>query len=56
MTKPTAVTTEAVDEVVGRELAKALQGLTHGTVTLTIHDSKVVTIERLERTRLAPLK
>ena len=49
-----ALPAETVDEAVSRELVKALRGLAHGTITLTVHDSRVVTIERLERTRLAP--
>lgn len=33
-------------------LQKALQDLRYGTVQLTIHDGKLVRIERLERIRL----
>lgn len=43
-----------LDGAVARLVADALRGLAHGTITLTVHDSRVVTIERLERTRLAP--
>ncbi len=35
-------------------IAQALQGLEFGSVELTVHNSRVVQIERHERIRLAP--
>ena len=47
---------ETPGERVDRLVADALRGLKFGTVTVTVHDGAVTTIERLERTRLAPTK
>lgn len=36
-----------------QQLEQALQGLTHGSIQLVVHDSEVVRIERIERVRLS---
>ena len=39
-------------EALRRHLEQALRGLRYGTVQLTVHDAKVVRVERVERIRL----
>ncbi len=40
------------DPAVISAIDRALEGLRYGTVQLTVHDGKLVRIERLERIRL----
>jgi hypothetical protein len=46
----------ALDERVARVVAAALRDLMWGTVTVTLHGGVVVSVDRLERTRLSPTK
>lgn len=51
--RPAAVgTREALDSEVVSEILAALRGLRYGSIVVTIHDSKVVQIEKNEKVRL----
>lgn len=41
-------------EVVMREIMRAITGVRFGSVEITIHDSRIVQIERKERVRFVP--
>lgn len=43
-----------IDDRILREIARALTDLRFGSVEVTVHDGQVVSLERRERTRLAP--
>lgn len=47
-----AGTREALDPEVVSEILTALRGLRHGSIVVTIHDSKVLQIEKNEKVRL----
>jgi hypothetical protein len=42
-----------VEPVLLQQLAKALENLRYGVIELTIHDGRIVQIERREKIRLA---
>lgn len=42
-------------ETVTRQIARCLAGLRFGSVELTIHDGRIVQIERREKLRLDPI-
>ncbi|MDZ4685230.1 MAG: DUF2292 domain-containing protein [Planctomycetaceae bacterium] len=44
----------AFDQVIQRELAVALRGLSFGQIVLVVHDGAIVQIDRIERRRLRP--
>ncbi len=48
---PTA--TQPTDKQILEQIAAALNGIRYGSVELTIHDGRVVQIERREKTRVA---
>jgi len=53
MHKPdTKVEAQLIDATVIEQLARALQSLKYGIVELTVHEGRVVQIERRERIRL----
>lgn len=53
MHKPdTKVEAQLIDATVIEQLARALQNLKYGIVELTVHEGRVVQIERRERIRL----
>ena len=37
-----------------QQIAQAVQSLRYGTVQITVHDARVVQIDKVERVRLAP--
>ncbi len=41
-------------ELVLREIMRAITGIRFGSVEITIHDSRIVQIERKEKMRFAP--
>lgn len=43
---------EPIAPEVGRQIARALNGLRYGSVEVVVHDGKVVQIERHEKVRL----
>lgn len=51
--RPAAVgAREALDSEIASEILAALRGLRYGSIVVTIHDSKVVQIEKTEKVRL----
>lgn len=64
MSRNKPVTTEAVETAkvsesalnasVSEKIIAALQGLRFGSVELTVHDGRIVQIERKEKVRLEP--
>lgn len=44
--------TPVFDDLVQRELERALAGLRYGTVEITVHNARIVQIERREKVRL----
>lgn len=40
------------DETVLKKILETLKGLRFGSITVTVHNSKIVQIERVEKTRL----
>lgn len=44
----------AVSPELLQRIAATLQSLQYGTVQITVHDARVVQIEKVERVRLAP--
>ncbi len=51
MTSPSP--TESLSQEVLRRLSDALRGLRYGAVEITVHDGRVVQIERTEKLRLS---
>jgi hypothetical protein len=45
--------TESLSQEVLRRLSDALRGLRYGAVEITVHDGRVVQIERTEKLRLS---
>jgi len=43
------------DERIAEKVISTLRGLRYGSVTLTVHDSRIVQIERLEKSRFDDL-
>ena len=41
-----------LDTGIARAVERALRGLAYGTIQLTIHDGRLVQVERVERVRL----
>lgn len=46
--------TDALPDDTLRRVIDALRGLRYGAVAITVHDGRVVQIERTEKLRLAP--
>lgn len=44
-------TINAVNEAIAKEIAKSVQGLSFGTVTIKVHNSKIVQLEVTENKR-----
>jgi hypothetical protein len=48
-------TRNAQDERIAEKVIATLRGLRYGSVTLTVHDARIVQIERLEKSRFDDL-
>ncbi len=44
-------TQNTVDEITIKKIIEALKGLRYGSVTVTVHNLKIVQIDRIEKTR-----
>jgi len=55
MTQPATPSNRTIAPAeVFRQISDALQGLRYGTVEITVHDGRIVQLERREKIRIAP--
>ena len=47
----TIKTQNTVDETVLKKIGESLNGLKFGSITITVHNSKIVQVDRVEKTR-----
>ena len=44
-----------VNDAIIKDISDSIHGLSYGTVTITVHNSKIVQIERIEKSRFEDL-